>query len=204
MKIIDIKKEKKNYILVFDNLEFLTNEDTIIKYYLRKGLEISSDLLNKIKEDTNFYFSYELAIRYLEHHVCSKYKMKMYLIRKEIDEITCNKIIEQLESIKLLDDLSFSKRLIDYYIHLGYGEYYIKNKLFENYINNEISTSLMSNIDQNIYVEEIDRLILKRINNIKIDEKNVNKIKKFLAQRGFSYDLISREVDKILYENWQI
>ena len=201
MKIIDIKKEKKNYILVFDNLEFLTNEDTIIKYYLRKGLEISSDLLNKIKEDTNFYFSYELAIRYLEHHVCSKYKMKMYLIRKEIDEITCNKIIEQLESIKLLDDLSFSKRLIDYYIHLGYGEYYIKNKLFENYINNEISTSLMSNIDQNIYVEEIDRLILKRINNIKIDEKNVNKIKKFLAQRGFSYDLISREVDKILYEN---
>lgn len=201
MKIIDIKKEKKNYILVFDNLEFLTNEDTIIKYYLRKGLEISSDLLNKIKEDTNFYFSYELAIRYLEHHVCSKYKMKMYLIRKEIDEITCNKIIEQLESIKLLDDLSFSKRLIDYYIHLGYGEYYIKNKLFENYINNEISTSLMSNIDQNIYVEEIDRLILKRINNIKIDEKNINKIKKFLAQRGFSYDLISREVDKILYEN---
>lgn len=74
MKIIDIKKEKKNYILVFDNLELLTNEDTIIKYYLRKGLEISSDLLDKIKEDTNFYFSYELAIRYLEHHVCSKYK----------------------------------------------------------------------------------------------------------------------------------
>ena len=201
MKIIDIKKEKKNYILVFDNFEFITNEDTIIKYYLRKNLEVSLDLFEKIKEDTNFYFSYELAIRYLEHHVCSKYKMKMYLIRKEIDEITCNKIIEQLESIKLLDDLSFSKRLIDYYIHLGYGEYYIKNKLFENYINNEISTSLMSNIDQNIYVEEIDRLILKRINNIKIDEKNVNKIKKFLAQRGFSYDLISREVDKILYEN---
>lgn len=201
MKIIDIKKEKKNYILVFDNLELLTNEDTIIKYYLRKGLEISSDLIDKIKEDTNFYFSYELAIRYLEHHVCSKYKMKMYLTRKEIDEITCNKIIEQLESIKLLDDLSFSKRLIDYYIHLGYGEYYIKNKLFENYINNEISTSLMSNIDQNIYVEEIDRLILKRINNIKIDEKNINKIKKFLAQRGYSYDLINREVDKILYEN---
>ena len=201
MKIIDIKKEKKNYILVFDNFEFITNEDTIIKYYLRKNLEVSLDLFEKIKEDTNFYFSYELAIRYLEHHVCSKYKMKMYLIRKEIDEITCNKIIEQLESIKLLDDLSFSKRLIDYYIHLGYGEYYIKNKLFENYINNEISTSLMSNIDQNIYVEEIDRLILKRINNIKIDEKNINKIKKFLAQRGFSYDLISREVDKILYEN---
>lgn len=201
MKIIDIKKEKKNYILIFDNLELITNEDTIIKYYLRKGLEISSDSLDKIKEDTNFYFSYELAIRYLEHHVCSKYKMKMYLMKKDIDEMTCNKIIEQLESIKLLDDLSFSKRLIDYYIHLGYGEYYIKNKLFENYINNEISTSLMSNIDQNVYAEEIDRLILKRINNIKIDQKNINKIKRTLVQRGYSYDLINREVDKILYEN---
>ena len=202
MKIIDIKKEKKNYILVFDNLEFLTNEDTIIKYYLRKGLEISSDLLNKIKEDTNFYFSYELAIRYLEHHVCSKYKMKMYLMKKEIDEITINKIIEQLESIKLLDDLSFSKRLIDYYIYLGYGEYYIKNKLYQNNIDSNITNSLMSNIDQNIYIQEIDRLISKRINNVEINEKNIFKLKKFLSQRGYSFDIINSEVDKILYENW--
>ena len=201
MKIIDIKKEKKNYILVFDNLEFLTNEDTIIKYYLRKGLEISSDLLNKIKEDTNFYFSYELAIRYLEHHVCSKYKMKMYLMKKEIDEITINKIIEQLESIKLLDDLSFSKRLIDYYIYLGYGEYYIKNKLYQNNIDSNITNSLMSNIDQNIYIQEIDRLISKRINNVEKNEKNIFKLKKFLSQRGYSFEIINSEVDKILYEN---
>ena len=201
MKIIDIKKEKKNYILVFDNFEFITNEDTIIKYYLRKNLEVSLDLFEKIKEDTNFYFSYELAIRYLEHHVCSKYKMKMYLMKKEIDEITINKIIEQLESIKLLDDLSFSKRLIDYYIYLGYGEYYIKNKLYQNNIDSNITNSLMSNIDQNIYIQEIDRLILKRINNVEKNEKNIFKLKKFLSQRGYSFDIINREVDKILYEN---
>lgn len=201
MKIIDIKKEKKNYILVFDNFEFITNEDTIIKYYLRKNLEVSLDLFEKIKEDTNFYFSYELAIRYLEHHVCSKYKMKMYLMKKEIDEITINKIIEQLESIKLLDDLSFSKRLIDYYIYLGYGEYYIKNKLYQNNIDSNITNSLMSNIDQNIYIQEIDRLISKRINNVEINEKNIFKLKKFLSQRGYSFDIINSEVDKILYEN---
>ena len=201
MKIIDIKKEKKNYILVFDNFEFITNEDTIIKYYLRKNLEVSLDLFEKIKEDTNFYFSYELAIRYLEHHVCSKYKMKMYLMKKEIDEITINKIIEQLESIKLLDDLSFSKRLIDYYIYLGYGEYYIKNKLYQNNIDSNITNSLMSNIDQNIYIQEIDRLILKRINNVEKNEKNIFKLKKFLSQRGYSFDIINSEVDKILYEN---
>ncbi len=201
MKIIDIKKEKKNYILVFDNFEFITNEDTIIKYYLRKNLEVSLDLFEKIKEDTNFYFSYELAIRYLEHHVCSKYKMKMYLMKKEIDEITINKIIEQLESIKLLDDLSFSKRLIDYYIYLGYGEYYIKNKLYQNNIDSNITNSLMSNIDQNIYIQEIDRLISKRINNVEKNEKNIFKLKKFLSQRGYSFDIINSEVDKILYEN---
>ena len=201
MKIIDIKKEKKNYILVFDNFEFITNEDTIIKYYLRKNLEVSLDLFEKIKEDTNFYFSYELAIRYLEHHVCSKYKMKMYLMKKEIDEITINKIIEQLESIKLLDDLSFSKRLIDYYIYLGYGEYYIKNKLYQNNIDSNITNSLMSNIDQNIYIQEIDRLILKRINNVEKNEKNIFKLKKFLSQRGYSFEIINSEVDKILYEN---
>ena len=202
MKIIDIKKEKKNYILVFDNFEFITNEDTIIKYYLRKNLEVSLDLFEKIKEDTNFYFSYELAIRYLEHHVCSKYKMKMYLMKKEIDEITINKIIEQLESIKLLDDLSFSRRLIDYYIYLGYGEYYIKNKLYQNNIDSNITNSLMSNIDQNIYIQEIDRLILKRFNNVEKNEKNIFKLKKFLSQRGYSFDIINSEVDKILYENW--
>ncbi len=201
MKILDIKKEKKNYILVFENFKFITNEDTIIKYYLRKGLEISTDQFSKIQEDTNYYFSYELAIKYLERFSCSKYKLELYLTKKGIDEITTSKIIEQLESIKLIDDLNYSKRLIDYYIYQGYGEYYIKHKLYQNNIDSKISSNLMSNVDQNTYINEIDRLILKRINDIQKSEKNINKLKKFLLQRGYPYELINSEVEKILYEN---
>ena len=60
MEIIDITKNKKKYIITFDNQTIIeSNEDTIIEYYLRKGLKVDDELLNKIIITSNFYNYYD-------------------------------------------------------------------------------------------------------------------------------------------------
>lgn len=202
MKIIDIKKEKKNYILVLDTEEIITNENTIIKYYLRKNMELDNDQIRLIKDDSIFFFSYEIAISYLERTICSAFKMKKYLLNKGISEEMSKKVIDLLIKRNLINDRAYTCCLIDHYINLSYGPLYIQNKAYENGIDSQLFLELISKIDDDIFSEKIDLFVSKKIkNNFELNDKNVNKLIMTLLRRGFSYSLVSREVDKFRYEN---
>ncbi len=202
MKILDIKKEKKNYILVLDSEEIITNEDTIIKYYLRKNMELDDNQISLIKEDTMFFFSYEIAISYLERTICSAYKMRKYLLNKGISEVVAEKVVGLLIKRNLINDRTYTCSLIDHYINLSYGPLYIQNKAYENGIDSQLFLELISKIDDDIFNEKIDLFISKKIkNNFEMNDKNINKLIMTLLRRGFSYSLVSREVDKFRYEN---
>lgn len=202
MKILDIKKEKKNYILVLDTEEILTNEDTIIKYYLRKNMELDNNQISLIKEDTSFFFSYEKAISYLERTICSAFKMRKYLLNKGISEAVSEKVVGLLIKRNLINDRTYTRTLIDHYINLSYGPLYIQNKAYENGIDSQLFLELISKIDDDIFSEKIDLFISKKIkNNFEMNDKNINKLIMTLLRRGFSYSLVSREVDKFRYEN---
>lgn len=202
MKILDIKKEKKNYILVLDTEEIITNEDTIIKYYLRKNMELDNNQIRLIKEDSMFFFSYEIAISYLERTICSAFKMRKYLLNKGISEVVAEKVVDLLIKRNLINDRTYTQTLIDHYINLSYGPLYIQNKAYENGIDSQLFLELISKIDDDIFSEKIDLFISKKIkNNFEMNDKNINKLIMTLLRRGFSYSLVSREVDKFRYEN---
>ena len=202
MKILDIKKEKKNYIIYLENEEIISNEDTIIKYYLRKDMELDTQKINSIKEDSIFFENYSLALNYLSKSICSKEKMKTYLAKKGIETNLILKIIDKLVENNLVNDKYYFSELINHYINLGYGPYYIKEIGKQNKIDNDIIESSLSNIDNTLYENKAYTLIEKSFRNKdKTDKKEINKVKNNLYRRGFSLELINKEMEKYLNED---
>ena len=202
MKILDIKKEKKNYIIYLENEEIISNEDTIIKYYLRKDMELDTQKINSIKEDSIFFENYSLALNYLSKSICSKEKMKTYLAKKGIETNLILKIIDKLVENNLVNDKYYFSELINHYINLGYGPYYIKEVGKQNKIDNDIIESSLSNIDNTLYENKAYTLIEKSFRNKdKTDKKEINKVKNNLYRRGFSLELINKEMEKYLNED---
>ena len=113
MVILDITKKKLNYLITFDTGEVIvSNEDTIIEYYLRKGKEVDDTLYQKIKEDSLFYEFYEKALNYLSKGLCSKTRIKLFLAKKGANNDEINRAIKLLENKNLInfDQVTIDKK----------------------------------------------------------------------------------------------
>lgn len=204
MVILDITKKKLNYLITFDTGEVIvSNEDTIIEYYLRKGKEVDDTLYQKIKEDSLFYEFYEKALNYLSKGLCSKTRIKLFLAKKGANNDEINRAIKLLENKNLINDLDYFTSLSDYYIRKNYGPFYIKNKGREEQIDSNIIDEVMSYYTEDDYVSHIELLIEKYIKTNKENDikKLKDKLKKYLYQRGFSMEQIISKVEGFNYED---
>jgi SOS response regulatory protein OraA/RecX len=204
MTIKDITKNKKNYIILFDNgLSMEIFEDTIIEFYLRKDMNVNEELFNKIKDSTLFYSYYNQALTYILKGEKPISKIKNYLRNKECNEELISKIIDSFISKGLLDDKRYFEILSSYYIRRNYGPYYIRAKAKSEQIDDIIVDEVMSYYNNNDYYNSISVLINKYLKtNREQDLKKVKeKLKKYLYQRGYSIDMVIEKVEEYFYEN---
>src|SRR5690625_7953777 len=80
-RITTQKKNKQRYNIFLthekgDQYSFSVDEAILIEYRLHKGMELSKDLIEKLKENDNFYKSYSLAINYLSYRMRTKKEMR--------------------------------------------------------------------------------------------------------------------------------
>ena len=204
MVINDITKNKKNYIISFDNgVSIETYEDTIIEFYLRKGMSVNEELFDKIKDSTLLYSYYNQALTYILKGEKPISKIKLFLRNKECDEELISKIIKSFINKGLLDDKRYFEILSSYYIRRNYGPFYIKSKAKSEQIDDIIIDEVMSSYNNADYYKSIDILIEKylKINKEKDIKKVKEKLKKYLYQRGYSIDMVIDKVEEYFYEN---
>ncbi len=205
LKIIDIFKKAGNYQIV------LANEKTIIlrgeflkKHDLKKGSEISAELLDKIKSDSDFiraenYIAYLLARR---EYSAGMLKSKLY--RKGYDLDISRAVIDKLKQAKLVDDNRFARMAVETILRnkpagRGYLVAYLKSKFIARELAETVVNELLENIDEKDLAERLLKSRLRQY--LKLDlETARRKAYNYLSRRAISYGSAKFAFEKLCRE----
>ena len=214
MKIKKIKKlsNGKYNLLMDDNSKIIAYDEVIINNNLLYNNEIDSDLLNKINNENSFYKIYNKVIKLISVRLRSEHEITDYLNNNNINENEQKKIIDLLKLNNLINDNLFVKSYIYDKVNLSnYGPNKIKRDLLNYNIDDSIINSEIENIDKNLIINKIDKLVNKKINS---NNKYSNYILKqkliiYLIDLGFDKDDIVLVLnnydfydDDLIYKNY--
>lgn len=202
MKISKYKKLKSNkYEVILENEEKLVlYEDVILKEELLLKKEIDS--IDRLTEINQEYEIYDIALKYLNHHVVSIKGMKEYLLKKKFDLHKIDTVIDNLISKGYLNDSYYAKCYINDHINLSNdGPYKIIKHLEDVDINSSIYGKYLSNYND-IWHERIDKYINK---NLKANKKSAyffkSKMLANLVNLGYDKEMINDCLNKISIDN---
>lgn len=204
MKIESIKKTGSKYKILLDSGQVInTYEEVILNNGLLFHKYISSNLLEKINEDTNYYKSYNKVLDMINRRLRSEKEIEEYLRKTEVDENDIKEIIQNLKRIGLIDDRLFAKAYTNDKINLSTdGPIKIRKYLENNNIKEEYIKDAINNIDIKVINSKIDKIISKKINtNTKYTPYILKqKILIYLINLGYSREDIIDRLDTIKIE----
>ena len=205
IKLLDIKKKKNKYILVFENEELEVFEEVIIKFMLLKKQEIDESAYKEILLYKKYVDALHLSIDYLKKPRTT-YETKKYL--KELD-LYDKKIIDKLLDMNLLNDELYTNMYVDYQSRINLkGPKLIKKEL-------ELK-GVFLDFDYPNYEENINKVIDKYLKNNKDKPtKMLNyNLNKYLISKGYDKtdnyyynddeSLIEADIEKLLNKNKRI
>ena len=202
MKIIKYKKLNGNKyeVILEDNSKLVLYEDVILKEELLLKKEIND--ISRIAEINREYEIYDIALKYLNHHVISIKGMKDYLLKKEYDLHDVDSTVDELVCKGYLDDDYYAKSYISNQINLSNdGLLKIKAHLENNNISYSVYSRYLDKYD-NIWEERINKYINKQL---KLNKKSPyffkNKILVNLINLGYEKEQINDALNKISIEN---
>jgi regulatory protein len=136
---------------------------------------------------------YNKMKNYLLRYQANEKKIRMKLIDNNISFNSTNNIIERLKKIGLLNDDKFIDSFISSLIRKGNGENLIRQKLFDKGFENNLISLKLKDIRCDEYYEALNKMYNKALKNYKEDEgyQKVQKVKKYLLSRGYTYQDIN-------------
>ncbi len=205
MKILKYKKLSSNkYKVFFDNGENITlHENIIIKYNLLISKEIKDSEFDNIIKDNNYYSIYELALKYIDTKMRCESEVRDYLKKKNISDKNIDQIIEKLKYEGFINEKLYVKSFISDKVRLsGFGLNKIRNELLNLKIDKNIIEEEIINYPKEEIIENLNKLIDKKIRNNKNYGESVlrQKIISEFLNKGYNREDIVNILDsKDLY-----
>ncbi|MBR1417196.1 MAG: RecX family transcriptional regulator [Bacilli bacterium] len=165
MKIIKYTKLKNNkYKVLLDNSEELTLYDDVI---LNNDLLINKEIknINNILKENSYYDAYFLGLKMLEKKLRTKKELRDYLIKKYDKDIVDKAMEKIVESGYLNDELYVKSYIHDQIILTNNGYYKILRDLKNKDINEELIINYLNEIESSIWLDKINKIVSKKINN---------------------------------------
>lgn len=193
-KITDIQKQKHNRsrVSVFIDGEFVCGLDEVaaLTARLKIGDEITADELKKAARASELNSAFESAVGYISYSPRSQKETERYLRGKNYDPTVISETVDKLVLYRYIDDKTYAQTYIKSKSK-KYGGFRLTADLRKKGVSPEIITELLDESgDDGIY--EVAR---KYAGSHKPTDKQ--KLKRFLAGRGFSWDGISLAVARL-------
>ena len=202
MKINKYKKLKSNkYELTLeDNSKLILYEDVILKEELLLKKEITD--IDRLTEINDEYEIYDIALKYLNHHVESIKGMKNYLLKKKYDLQTIDITIDKLICKGYLNDSYYAKCYITNQVNLSNdGPLKIIKHLEDNDITSDIYDEYLNNYG-NIWKDRIEKYVNKQL---KVNKKSSyyfkSKMLINLVNLGYDKEMINDALNKVQIDN---
>lgn len=192
IKVLDLKKNKNLYDVIFENgIALNVDEDFVVKYRLIKNKEIDDTLYKELIKESSYNSYKNKLIKYASIYLKSRYQCSLYLKKISTPDEVIDLILDELVALKIINDDLYARSLIEHYLNLGYGEKYIEYKLKEARVSGEIIDTSLGEVSDEIYKAAIIKYLNKNNN------KDRNKQTKALLNRGFNYNLINECINSL-------
>ncbi len=181
---LEYQRRDPNRVNVFVDGKFAVgiNVNDVIKLGLINNQEISQEELNKIIENSNFGKAFNAAINFLSFRPRSEFEIRQYLKKKKVDDV--EGIIEKLRQLGQVNDEEFAKWWIE------------QRNTFRPKGKRALEMELRrKGIKTKVEVGNEEELAMKAIKRKLPMPKE--KVFRFLASRGFSFDTIENIVEKL-------
>lgn len=189
---IEEQKKKKNRVNLYIDGEFASGlyKETLIKYHLYVGKELSHSELISIQSNENLVEAKERARNYLSYRHRSKKEVNDYLIGKGFNKEVIEKVKNDFENVGLLNDCLFAERWVkDRNARNPKGHFALRMELKEKGISDVDIEKTLKFVDER---ENACKAALKAIKKYSNKKDSKKKILTYLQRRGFPLYL-SRE-----------
>lgn len=197
-KITRITTQQKNtnrYNIFLDDVyAFSVDESVLVEFRLRKGLELTSEMIADIKEQDLVHKHYTQAIRYLSYRMRTEKEVRDYLMRKGASPEDIEEIIARLTKEKLIDDREFAEMFVRSRIDTSTkGPKLIAQELQGKGVSGAAITEALETFTRELQYEKCHQFIEKKLKQSSRHSfrKRMEQIKMNLLNKGFSRDVVS-------------
>ncbi|AZR96529.1 recombination regulator RecX [Streptococcus suis] len=199
MRITKIEKRKRLYLLEVDGQDSLyITEDTIVRFMLSKGKEITEQEFRELRDFAQFSYGKNLALYYLSFKQRTKKEVLDYLEKYEIAGATALKIVANLEEDKWIDD----KNYVETYIRQNdlngdKGPAMLRQKLMMKGISKSIIEDGLAGIDFSDLAERVAEKLCRKYQ-AKLPLRALqDKVVQGLMGKGFSYETAKQSLGQL-------
>lgn len=211
-KITVQKKLKDRYNIFLDKgkgeeYAFSVDEDVLIKFNLRKGLELDEFALLEIHYQDDIRKAYNQAIQYLARRMRSELEVRKYLLEKDVSEPIVQEVIHKLYEYQFLNDRDFAQAYVRTQMKTtDKGIEVIKRELQEKGVKGENLQKALSEYPLEEQILKAKGLLGKAMKNKTRESERIlkQKAEQLLLRKGFPFEVISlaqEEVDESHDEN---
>jgi regulatory protein len=207
-KITVQQKNQERYNIFMDfgkgeEYAFSVDEDTLIKFKLKKGLEVDSFLMAEIQYQDDIRKGYHLAVNFLAKRMRSEGEVRHYLAEKEIDEPIINEVILKLYEYNFLDDREYAKAYVRTQKNTtDKGAELIRKELREKWIGENLIEEALNEYPFEAQMDTALKVSEKYLSKNRLESERTLKLKleQLLLRKGFSFDVIQAVLSEVNVE----
>lgn len=195
--ITSITTQQKNSdrynVFLNEKFAFSVDGDVIIKFGLKKGMELDELSLVEIQYSDDIRKAYNSAIAYLARRIGSEKEIIEYLLKKEFEEPVIQEVIHKLCSQNYLNDREFALSYVNTMMNTtDKGPDVIKIELRGKGIKQETIQTCLENFSFDLQVEKATSLAEKYRTKNKKDSARVlkQKVENQLLRKGYPFEVI--------------
>lgn len=206
MKISHIKKVSgaKYKIILVNGEEITTFEDTILAHHLLFKKEIDEILKVQIQKENLYYEVYHKTLKYIMRKLRSKKEILLYLEKYPLKESDKECMINKFDEMGLLNDEKYARAFMNDKLNLSnYGPNKVKIELEQNAIDKHVIEKVIYEIDPNLILEKLRKLMQKKIkSNQKYSESYLKqKLTTEFINLGYDRDQIIEIFEELYIKN---
>jgi regulatory protein len=200
------KKNKERYSLFADD-EFLLGvaEQTLLKFNLTKGVEITPSLFRKLQREEGRFAVKSYFLNLLSRRDHARKELLDKARKKDYPTEVIENVLDELEEKKFINDRNFAKKYASEKYRLKkWGPLKIQSYLYKKGVSKKIAHQSIEKVFKNERLDETFlTLVLTRKNRfLKEDDPFKRKKKVFdnLARRGYYASDIYKHLDELMKE----
>jgi len=196
---IQAQKAKGRYnIFVNDEYAFAVDDNLLVNYRLMKGMELTKEEIEELREKGEMSKAYQAALNYLNFKMRTEKEVRDHLKKKEYQSV--DSVIEKLKNHRFINDREYAISFVrTNYILKNDGPRKIEQALYKKGINKNDILEGLEEYKMDQQKENALALAEKTLNRQrnKSSREVIQKVREQLMLNGFSSEIISEVMEEI-------